>query len=62
MRHTNMKHEELVRSVLTIMCDSLGAEWDIERLAPMVLSASKTVSTNLRNRTVDAIRELVIKP
>jgi hypothetical protein len=57
-----MSHEELARNVLTVMCDSLGAEWDIDRLTPMALSAAKTVSTNLRSRTVDAIRELVKKP
>lgn len=57
-----MSHEKLIRQTLKVICDSLGAEWDIERLTPMVMAAVKTVSVNQRSRTVDAIRELMRKP
>jgi hypothetical protein len=50
-----MKHEEIVRSTIKVLCDALGAEWDVEYLVPSVLAAVKTSSDNLRRRTVEHI-------
>jgi hypothetical protein len=54
-----MKQEEMVRRTIKVLCDALGAQWDIEYLVPSVLAAVKTSSDNLRRRSVEKIADEV---
>lgn len=50
-----MKQREMVRRTIKVLCDALGAEWDVECLLPSVMAAVKTESDSLRRRIVERI-------